>query len=287
MDELLFASLVAASLLLAGKGVLLRATEHLVVIAGGTVPQAPEVTGNPSRPDTSGGRWLGSRPGLAASGAGLIGAIAVGKLAGPIGVPLGAALGAAVPLSLARRAARRRAEILERQLAELVEAVALGVRSGLALNRALTFAAGEAAHPISEMLDRLMGEQALGTPLEIALARFAEALSTDDARLLVSVLTVHIQAGGNLAGALDEVTTTIRHRIAVRRELRSLSAQGRISGAVLGSLPIAFFLVLAVTSHRELAPVYRSAAGIAMVAAGLVMQALAYLWIRMLMKVHV
>jgi tight adherence protein B len=287
MVELLFGLLVAASLLLAGQGVLLRATEHLVVMAGGTVPHAPQVTGNPSGPGTSAGRWLRSRPGLAASGAGLIGAIAVGKLAGPIGLPLGAVLGAAVPLSLATRAARRRAEILERQLAELVEAVALGVRSGLALNRALIFAAGESAHPISEMLDRLMAEQALGTPLEIALARFAETLSTDDARLLVSVLTVHVQTGGNLAGALDEVTTTIRHRIAMRRELRALSAQGRISGVVLGSLPIAFFLVLAATSHRELAPVYRSAAGIAMVAAGLVMQALAYLWIRMLMKVHV
>jgi tight adherence protein B len=286
MRELLLGSLIAASLLLARRGVLLRAGEHLVVIAGGTAARAPQVAGKSSSPAVSSARWLGSRPRLAASFAGLIGAFVVSRLAGPIGLPLGAALGAAAPLSLARRTARRRAEALERQLAELVEAVALGVRSGLALNRALTFAAGEAAHPISVMLERLMAEQALGTPLEVALAHFSEAMSTDDARLLVSVLTVHAQTGGNLAGALDEVTTTIRHRIAVRRELRALSAQGRISGVVLGSLPIAFFLVLAATSHRELGPVYRSAAGVAMVAAGLVMQALAYLWIRMLMKVR-
>jgi tight adherence protein B len=100
-------------------------------------------------------------------------------------------------------------------------------------------------------------------------------------------MTVHGKSGGNLAGALDEVVRTIRHRISVRRDLRALSAQGRISGTVLGSLPVGFFLVLASTSHRELAPVYRSGVGAAMVVAGLLMQALAYLWIRKLMKVQI
>src|SRR5439155_26128701 len=129
-------------------------------------------------------------------------------------------------------------------------------------------------------------EQALGSPLEVALADFGEALSTDDARLFVSVLTVQAQTGGNLAGALDEVTTTIRHRIAVRRELRALSAQGRISGVVLGSLPIAFFLVIGTTSHQELAPAYRPVAGMVMVGVGPALEGVAFLWIRRLLRVR-
>jgi tight adherence protein B len=95
-----------------------------------------------------------------------------------------------------------------------------------------------------------------------------------------------VERSAQVAGAVEEVAGTIRHRIAVRRELRALSAQGRISGSILGALPIAFFLVLAVTSHQELAPVYRSPAGIAMISSGLVMEALAFVWIRRLLRVE-
>jgi tight adherence protein B len=123
--------------------------------------------------------------------------------------------------------------------------------------------------------------------VERALETFAQALGTDDGRLFVLILTIHQRSGGNVAGALEEVASTIRHRVAVRRELRALTAQGRVSGTILGALPIGFFLVLATTSRGELVPIYRSAAGIAMVTAGLVLEALAYLWIRRLLKVQV
>ena len=68
--------------------------------------------------------------------------------------------------------------------------------------------------------------------------------------------------------------------------MRALTAQGRVSGTILGGLPIGFFLVLSATSRRELTPIYRSPAGIAMLTVGLVLEALAYLWIRRLMRVH-
>jgi len=60
-----------------------------------------------------------------------------------------------------------------------------------------------------------------------------------------------------------------------------------VSGAILGALPIAFFLVLAATSRRQLGPIYRSVPGIAMVTGGLVMEGLAYLWIRRLLRIEV
>ena len=73
----------------------------------------------------------------------------------------------------------------------------------------------------------------------------------------------------------------------MRRELRALSAQGRVSGGVLGSLPLLFFLVLAATSRRELEPIYRSAPGMAMIGGGLLMQGIAYVWIRTMLRVEV
>jgi tight adherence protein B len=208
------------------------------------------------------------------------------RLAGPVGVLLGAAVAVALPRELARRKTQARQAKLEQQLADAVETCALAVRAGLSIGQSIEFAADESEPPIRPLLRRTLEEQRIGAPFEQALQKFGETIGTEDSRLFVLVVTTHARSGGNLAGALDEVVATIRHRIEVRRELRALSAQGRVSGAILGSLPIAFFLVLAGTSHRELAPVYRSPAGIAMVSAGLVMEAVAYLWIRRLMRVE-
>jgi tight adherence protein B len=220
-----------------------------------------------------------------AAGIGLLGAAGGLQILGPLGLAAGA-LGAALPRVLRRREIRKREVALERQLADVAESMAMAVRSGYSIAQALTFAADEAVAPMSGILLRFIQEQDLGTPFEDALRRFADELGTPDARLFVLIVSIHARSGGNLAAALDEVAGTIRHRIAVRRELRALSAQGRISGSILGALPIAFFLVLAATSHRELAPVYRSPAGIAMITSGLLMEGLAFAWIRRLLRVE-
>ena len=208
-------------------------------------------------------------------------------VAGPMGGIIGVA--AAAGGKSARRHKRQSSlsELLEGQLGDLAESVSLGLRSGLSVVQALEFSRTEAALPIRAHLDRFVDHQRLGVPFDRALERLGEELNTDDARFLVLVTGIHARSGGDLAGALDEVGRTIRHRIAVRRELRAASAQGRISGVIMGSLPIAFFLFLSVTSHDKLAPVLRSGAGMAMVGAGLVLEGLAYVWIRRLLRVEV
>jgi tight adherence protein B len=220
--------------------------------------------------------------GLAAGGAAV-----GGSVAGPVGLIAGCAGGAAIPAVLRRGQAHGRAERRERQVGELSEAIALAVRSGLSVSQAIDFVAPEVENPLRQPVARLVARRRLGESFEDALRRFGEEVATDDARLLVVILSVHAKAGGNLAAALDEVATTIRGRIAIRRELRALSAQGRISGLILASLPIGFALVLATTSRDELAPIYRSGLGMTMVASGLLMEAVAFLWIRRLLRIDV
>ncbi|MFN2590230.1 MAG: type II secretion system F family protein [Actinomycetota bacterium] len=220
--------------------------------------------------------------GLAASAGGTVLGI---RLLGPLGLMF-AMTGLAVPFGLDRRRRRKEQESMERQLGDLAATIALGVRSGLSIPQSLDLAAEEAEPPLSPLLERMLAERRIGADLGSSLTTLAEGIGTDDARLLVLILLTHARTGGNLAAALQEVAVTIRHRVEARRELRALTAQGRISGAILGALPIGFFVVLAATSGNELASVYRSGPGIAMVVAGLALEVVAYLWIRHLLRIE-
>jgi tight adherence protein B len=207
------------------------------------------------------------------------------RLAGWPAAAMGVAAGAGLPVFVYRRRRRRRDDLLEGQLAELAEACGLALRGGFSPAQALEIAADEVEEPLAALVRTAVRQRGLGTSFERSLAWLVDSLGTEDARLFGLVVGAHHRSGGNVSGALAEVAATIRQRIAVRRELRALTAQGRISGAILGALPVAFFLVMAVTSHRELAPVYRSPAGAAMVVTGLVFEVLAYAWIRHLLRV--
>ena len=230
-------------------------------------------------------RWGAARPRATAAGAALIGAVLGVALGGPP-VSLAAAVAAArVPKAVRRRRARRRSELLERQLADLAAATASAVRSGLSVVQALDFASSETAEPLSGLLTSAAARRAAGASFDLALEGFGQAVGSEDARLFVLVLAINRRSGGNVAPALESVAATIRDRVAARRELRALTAQGRISGVVLGALPVGFFLVLALTSRGELAPVLRSGAGAAMVATGLALEGIAYVWIRHLLRV--
>jgi tight adherence protein B len=210
----------------------------------------------------------------------------LGWLLGGPATAVAGGIGTAVGLRLLEgRSARPDVRALDEQVSELAEGVASGVRGGLSITQAVEFAAADAQPPMREPVEEFLAARDVGVPFRTALDRLAARVGTDEIQLLALVLGVHHRSGGNVAGALDDVAATIRHRLRLRRELRALTAQGRISGAVLGVLPIGFFLVMALTSRGQLEPVLHSPAGSIMVSAGFVLEGLAFLWIRRLLRV--
>jgi tight adherence protein B len=175
--------------------------------------------------------------------------------------------------------------MLEDQLAEVVLSLAAGLRAGLSLARAVRFAADEGEEPLAGSLRRVADETALGVPLETALHAWARDVGSPDARLLAGVLDLHRRTGGELPAVLDQVADTLRERRAAAREVRALTAQARLSGAILGLLPIGFFLFLSVTARRDIDAAFHTAPGLATIALGLTMQGFAFLWIRALLRV--
>jgi tight adherence protein B len=214
-----------------------------------------------------------------------LGFIAGAVVAGPAGAIGGAVVGPAARVVVRRRRRKRRSEQLEADLADAVMAIAAAMRAGLSLPTSIAYAAGEIEEPLAETLARVADRSALGEPLDDALDRWADEVKGDDARLLVGVLSLHRRTGGDLPHVLDRVAATLRDRQAAAREVRALTAQARLSGGVLGALPVAFFLFLLVTSREDVRAAFHTSAGLAAVLLGLVMEGGAFLWIRRLLRV--
>jgi tight adherence protein B len=106
-----------------------------------------------------------------------------------------------------------------------------------------------------------------------------------DARVAAGVFGLHRRTGGALAGALDGLASTLRARRSAARELRSLTAQARLSATVLGLLPIGFFLFLSVIAREDLRTAFGTPIGSGAVVLGFTLQACAYVWIRRLLRV--
>lgn len=216
--------------------------------------------------------------------AGAVAGAAGFHLAGPVG---GLAALVGVPVTMDRWSVRRvvagRA-VAQEQLRDAVVALAAGARAGLSLRRALERAAEEAEPPLRGLLVGAVRRLSLGQRIEDSLAGLAEELGSPDARLLVAILHVHRRTGGDLPTLLDEVGAIIAGRAQARRELRSLTAQGRASGAVLAVLPIAFVTLLSWTGGDGLGAYYRTVEGSLFLVAGLLCEGLGFLWIRRILR---
>ena len=184
-----------------------------------------------------------------------------------------------------RRSRRTVEDIRDEQLADTVGAVASALRAGMSVPQALAYAAEEVDEPLASQLTELVGDVHVGVPLGVAVSSWCERIGTDDARLLGSALDLHRRSGGDLPIVLDEVAATIRERVAAAREVRALTAQARLSALILGLLPVGFFAFLWLTSRRNIEGALSTPAGLVCVGLGLVMEGLAFLWIRRLLEI--
>ncbi len=216
-----------------------------------------------------------------AAAAGLLGWVLLG--------PLWSVPAVAVVLA-ARRVLARRAEsvapvVVQERFADAVGAIAAAVRAGSSLPQALRYAAAEAEPPIASSLDQLVAELDLGVPLDRAIDGWARAMGTADGDLVAGALDLHRRSGGDLPAVLDQVTATIRERVGIAREVRSLTAQARLSAWILGLLPVGFFTFLWLTARDEIEGALSTPIGLACIVVGLALEGGAFLWIRSLLVV--
>jgi tight adherence protein B len=190
-----------------------------------------------------------------------------------------------VPLVVQRSRRGRGDARFEAALPAALEAVARTLRSGASIRQAVEEAAAATPGPLGEELARVATAAARGMPLVGALEELAERRPLPGVRLAVAALCLGIETGGAQARAVDGVAATLRERLGVAAEVRALAAQARISAVVIGLAPLGFGVFAAATDPRTSHFVFHTAPGLALLCAGLGLDAVGWLWMNRLCRV--
>jgi tight adherence protein B len=211
---------------------------------------------------------------------------AAGVLVG--GILLSLVLAAAVPfgakLLLRFRASRRQAAFAD-QLDDSLQLMAGSLRAGHSLLRAVDSVASEADAPTSEEFARIVNETRVGRDLSDALDEVAERMGSEDFTWVAQAIAIHREVGGNLAEVLDAVGHTIRERNAIRRQVKALSAEGKLSAIVLMALPFGVVGFISLTNPGYVAKFTQSLTGYAMLAGAVFMLLVGGLWLRSTVRI--
>lgn len=182
------------------------------------------------------------------------------------------------------RSDRRRAQFAD-QIDDIVTLLASNMRAGHSLVQGLDFVAKEVDEPASGELARVVNQARVGRDLNDALAEAAERMQSDDFRWIGQAIGIHRQVGGNLATVLDTVGDTVRERGQIRRQVRALAAEGKLSAIILMLLPFVMVLLLTFVNPTYIGVLTQSPLGWAMILVGIVLLTLGGLWLRKAIEV--
>jgi tight adherence protein B len=199
---------------------------------------------------------------------------------------IGAAIGSSFPYGYVRYQRNRRMQRFEEQFPEAIELIARTLRAGHAFTTGLELAGEELPDPVGTEFKLLYDLQMFGQPLPDALKAFAARIPLIDARFFVTAVLTQREAGGNLAEVLDNLAAVIRERFRVKRQVRVLSAHGRITGLVLSLLPpvLAFLIFAKVPSQMMI--LVNDPIGPSLIIAAVTLQIIGMLAIRKLVKIE-
>lgn len=201
-----------------------------------------------------------------------------------VGLLIGGLLACIPTIVLVWRRDQRTAKF-EELFPEAIDLLSRALRAGHAFPTALGMVAEEMPQPIGGEFRLLYDRQNFGLPLPDALRQFAERVPLLDARFFVIAVLTQRESGGNLSEVLDNLAAVIRDRFTVKRQVRSKSAHGRMTGWILTAMPPSLVVIFLVTSPGYLRPLIEEPAGIRMVVLGIGLQLIGTFVIRRIVKI--
>lgn len=181
---------------------------------------------------------------------------------------------------------KRRRQAFNNQLGDALVMMANSMRSGFSFMQAVDMVANEMSAPISVEFAKLVGEMRLGIPTDEALSNISKRIGSKDFDLVIIAVIIHRQVGGNLAQILESISTTITDRIKMKREISTLTAQGKMSGWIVGALPFALTGILYIMNPNYLTPMVTDSIGQIAIGVGLVSQLLGVICINKIVDIE-
>ena len=205
----------------------------------------------------------------------------------PLIALVAAAAAGSLPILIVRWIAKRRLAKFEEQFPEAIDLIARGLRAGHALTTALGMVAEEAPEPVRGEFRLLYDRQNFGMPLSDAFKSFAERIPLLDARFFATSVLTQRESGGNLGEVLDNLSALIRERFRLKRHVRAVSAHGRMTGWILGFLPMAIAAILAAVAPGYIDIMATDPLGRMIVVAALVMQVIGAFIMRRIVDIEI
>ncbi len=188
----------------------------------------------------------------------------------PLAWIIGAFIGFMLPKFWLNRRKNGRLNSFNKQLPDTITLIANALRAGSSFLQAIELVVRESRPPISTEFARVIREVNLGLPFDQALENMVRRVRSDDLELMATAISIQHQVGGNLAEILDSIAYTIRERVRIKGEIRTLTAQQRLSGYVVGFLPIGLAGFLFIAAPRFMDPMFMNPPGILGLPAGVI-----------------
>lgn len=181
----------------------------------------------------------------------------------------------------------RREAAFTNQLGDCLTMVANAMRAGFSFLQAMDLISKEMEPPISDEFKHVMRDINLGASVERALDDMDKRVNSPDFSLVVTAVLIQQQVGGDLAHILDTISETIQDRIRMRREVKTLTAQGRMSGWVLVALPVITGFLISATSPGYMEPLFNEKIGQIAIVIAIVMDIIGYIVIQRIVDIDV
>jgi tight adherence protein B len=194
---------------------------------------------------------------------------------------------AGLPWFRLNRRRAQRIQLFERQIPEALDLMGRALRAGHAFPTAVKMVADEMQDPIAKEFRILFDEANFGIPQSEALLRLAGRAPVEDLRYFVIAVLIQRESGGNLAELLDNISAIVRARLKLLGEVRTLSAEGRLSAWILGSLPFCVGAVVQLVNPGFMAVLWTDPVGLRMVGGALLLMVTGVWWMRKIIRIRV
>jgi tight adherence protein B len=192
-----------------------------------------------------------------------------------------------LPKFVIKKKSKKRLQLSSQQLIDVLGMMANSMRAGFSFMQAMQLVGKEVPDPLGPEFDRVVRQSGLGIPLEEVFEELVERLPNKELEVVVRAILAQRKSGGNLADLLETMEETIRGRVRILEELKTLTAQGKMSSWIITLLPVGLGLYLAMMNREYFGPMLEHPLGWAMLSVCVISNFIGWLFIQKIIRIEV